>query len=66
VLVVSVNFCRRLEETQGRVQACTQTQEAGLQQGQIPRWQAAIGGNAGRRAQRRARDDIELCINVRL
>ena len=53
---------RRLEEAQGRVQKSTQTQEAGLQQGQIPCRRAVIRGDEGRRAQRRARDDIDLCV----
>ena len=51
---------RRLEKAQGRVQKSTQTQEARLQQGQIPRRRAVIGGDEGRRLQRRPRDDIEL------
>jgi len=55
---------RRLEEAQGRVQAGEETQEAGLQQGQMPRRRAAIRGDEGRRAQGRAWDDIELRVII--
>jgi len=51
---------RRLEEAQGRVQAGTQTHEAGLQQGQDACRRAVIRGDEGRRTQRRAQDDFEL------
>jgi len=51
---------RRLEEAQGRVQAGSQTQEAGLQQGQDAGRRAVIRGDEGRRAQRSAQDDFEL------
>ena len=53
---------RRLEEAQGRVQKSTQTQEIGLQQGQISRRRATIRCDEGRRPQGRARDDIELRV----
>ena len=45
---------------QGRVQAGAQMQEAGLQQGHDAGWRATERGDEGRRAQGRARDDIEL------
>ena len=53
---------RRLEEAQGRVQTGAQTQEAGLQQRQIPRRRAVERGDEGRRAQGRDRDDFELRV----
>ena len=51
---------RRLEETQGRVQTSTKTQEIGLQQGQDACRRVVERGDERRRTQRRARDDIEL------